>query len=373
MSSPDSTGHTSWIRPAVLLATLVAVGAGLATWKAASNRASAATVAAQPEPQELVAVATATEREHRTTTTAVGTVLALRSITLRNELSGTVRAVSLTPGQIVDSGVVLVALDVAVEEADLQAQQAHVDLAQSALERLTRLRQTQATSQEELDRARAELAIARAQVQRTRAVIGRKTIRAPFRARVGIADVHPGQYLNEGTELTSLQGIGDGAHVDFAVAQAVATGLRAGERVDVLADGGREIGARIVAIDARVDPETRNATVRARITGAHTPSPGSSVRVQVPVGRAGHAVAVPVVALRKGPAGDHVFVVTTDSSGKTRAHVRPVRAGPTLGDQVMIFDGLAAGERVAASGSFKLREAVLVQVAPTPVALNGIR
>ena len=373
MSRPDFDTRSGWAKPTILLATLIATGGGIAAWKTASNTAAAATAAAQPEPMELVSAATATEREHRPTTTAVGTVLALRSITLRNELSGTVRRVSLSPGQLVEPGTVLVALDVAVEEAELRAQQAQADLAQSSLERLARLRQMQATSQEELDRARAELAIAQAQIERTRAVIARKTIRAPFRARVGIADVHPGQYLNEGTQLTTLQGVENGANVDFAVAQAAAAGLRAGDRVEVIADGHQEVTARIVAIDARVDPATRNATVRARITGGRAPSPGASVRVQVPIGPGGTAVTVPVVALRKGPAGDHVFVLTADSSGKTRAHVRPVHSGPTLGDQVVILDGLMAGEQVAASGSFKLREAVLVQVAPTPVSRTGNR
>ena len=65
-----------------------------------------------------------------------------------------------------------------------------------------------------------------AQIARIKAVINRKMIRAPFRARIGISDVHPGQYLNEGTLLTTLQGVDDSAYVDFAVAQQVAAALR---------------------------------------------------------------------------------------------------------------------------------------------------
>ena len=62
------------------------------------------------------------------------------------------------------------------------------------------------------------------------------------------------------------------------------------------------IAARIVAIDSRVDPATRNALVRARIADASgSPSPGASVRVLVPAGPPGKAVAIPVSALRKGP------------------------------------------------------------------------
>jgi membrane fusion protein (multidrug efflux system) len=65
--------------------------------------------------------------------------------------------------------------------------------------------------------------------------MARKTIRAPFRARVGMADLHPGQYLNEGTLLTTLQGVSEAVHVDFTVTQGVAAGLREGEKVDVFA------------------------------------------------------------------------------------------------------------------------------------------
>ena len=71
-------------------------------------------------------------------------------------------------------------------------------------------------------------------------------------------------------------------------------------------------------------------------------------------------------ALRKGPGGDHVFVIAAGEDGKTRAQLRAVTAGPVLGDEIVILDGLAAGERVAASGSFKLREAALVAVAGDP-------
>src|SRR5207253_8217596 len=107
--------------------------------------------------------------------------------------------------------------------------------------------------------------VALAQVARTRAIIAKKTIRAPFRARVGLADVHPGQYLNEGTELTTLQGVDAAANVDFTVAQAAASELRPGEPVDVFeADDPRPLAARIVAVDAKIDPTTRNAMVRAR-------------------------------------------------------------------------------------------------------------
>src|SRR5207245_1715474 len=270
------------------LVTLAITGSGLVAWKRASVRKADAAAARQPEPIESVTLATARARQYRPATTAVGTILALNSITLRNELAGTVSQVTLVPGQVVEAGVVLVALDVSVEEAELQAQTAQADLAETTLARLERLWEARATSQEEVDQARAARDVALAQIARTRAIIARKTIRAPFRARVGLSDVHPGQYLNEGTELTTLQGV-----------------------------------------DAAVGPATT-------------------------------VFSIPVSALRKGPSGDHVFLIVADSGGRSRAHVQPVRSGPVLEDEVVILSGLTPGQQVATSGSFKLREAVLV-------------
>jgi len=363
MSRSSRSIPSSRLRSLALIGILLCTAILLGAWKYSALRSAEAASANQPEPTETVAAAVATARPHQETATAIGTVIAPQSITLRNEVPGTVHFVGLQSGQIVNAGAVLVALDVSVETAELRAQEAQARLAQTSLERVDRMASRGAASAMELDNARAERDVALAQVARTRALIARKTIRAPFRARVGMSDVHLGQFLESGTQLTTLQGVDGAVHVDFDVSQSVAAGMRRGEPVRVIS-GATEIPARVVAVDARVDPTTRNAVVRAELPDlALLPAPGSSVRVLVPIGPARDAVVVPVSALRKGPGGDHVFVIAPAKDGKTRAQLRLVTSGPVLGDEIVIVGGLAAGERVAASGSFKLRDAVLVAVA----------
>src|SRR5881409_3949729 len=149
MSSRLFVNNRGLTGSAVLLATLAITAGSLAAWKRASGRRADAAAARQPEPVESVTLAVAKQRQYRPTTTSVGTILALNSITLRNELAGTVRQVSLVPGQVVETGAVLVSLDVSVEEAELQAQTAQADLAETTLARLERLWEARATSQEE--------------------------------------------------------------------------------------------------------------------------------------------------------------------------------------------------------------------------------
>jgi membrane fusion protein (multidrug efflux system) len=358
----------------VLVVAVLATGGLLAAWKHSALENADAAAANQPEPVEAVQAAVARQREYRPVTTAIGTVVATRSISVRNELPGTVRYVDLSPGQVVEQDTVLVALDVAVERAELQALEAQAELAKTQFARVTKLSEQRAVSTEEVDSTRAARDVAVAQIARIKATIDRKTIRAPFRARVGISDVHPGQYLSEGTYLTSLQGVDASTYIDFAVAQQIAAGLRSGEQVQVLTGGTDPVLATIMATDSRVDPSTRNAAVRAKVADAKlAPPPGASVRVQVPAGVMRLAVSIPASALRKGPGGDFVFVVAPDKDSRPRAQQRPVQVEALAGDEVVIRDGLDAGEQVATSGSFKLRDAVLVSVVPKPesVAANS--
>jgi membrane fusion protein, multidrug efflux system len=369
MSSSSVSALRRGVSGFVLLGIVLGSGALLAAWKQGTTEEAAAAAAKQPEQVEKVTFATAEAQEHHATTTAIGTVLALRSITLKSEVSGTVARASLEPGAVVQAGTVLVALDTSVEQAELRALDAQARLAQTMLERREELLKHGATTQDEVDQVRAQHDVARAQSARLRAVIAKKTIRAPFRARVGLADVHPGQYLNEGVELTTLQGVADEVHVDFAVAQSVAAGIQVGSSVEVRTTQGQTLQAQVVAVDAKVDPQTRSRAVRARLDGgAAGPAPGASVRVLVRVGESSKAVVIPVSALRKGPEGDHVWLVEADAGGALRAHERKVESGPVLGETVIVLGGVEVGQRLAASGSFKLREGVRVQALEPAVA-----
>src|SRR5688572_30054500 len=156
-------GRRGWVASSLLIAAIVGVGAILALWKQSSIEAAEAQSANQPEPMEMVTAAVASARDHRETTTSIGTVLALRSVELRNELPGTVRQVSLRPGQIVEAGTVLVALDVSVEQAELKALEAQAALTETVLARVQRLYNERAEAQTALDRARAERAVALAE------------------------------------------------------------------------------------------------------------------------------------------------------------------------------------------------------------------
>lgn len=356
--------------PARLIASLVLVLAAaggayvLMRAKGAANAQAAAAAANQPEPAAVVSASPARSATHARTTTAIGTVRAVRSVVLRNELPGSVREVRLASGQIVEQGALLVALDTSVEEAEVAAAQARVRLADTLLERIRRAAQSQGAAEADVDRAQAELDVARADVARLEAVIARKRLHAPFRARIGLSDLQVGQYLEAGTELALLQGVDEAVHIDFRVSQEVGARLVPGQSVEVLTADGRSHPAQLIASEAEIDARTRNATFRALMEGAAAPAPGGSVRVQVAIEDPQPVTLVSVAALRRGPAGDHVFVLAKGADGALRAQERRVTSGPMLGDEVVLLEGVAVGELVASLGSFKLFDGMLTALAP---------
>jgi membrane fusion protein (multidrug efflux system) len=297
------------------------------------------------------------------TTNAIGTVVALRMLELRNETAGTVATVGFSSGDIVEPGQVLVAFDARAEEAALAAIQAEVRLAELTLGRRAKLRKSAAFNEQDFDRARLELETFKARATALAVAVDKKKIEAPFRARIGITSLQPGTYLDVGTLIATLQGVDNDAYIDFALPQDSAALVRAGSKVSVrskaIVDG---VAVAVVEAESEgVDPIRRTVGFRARVTGlGERLRPGMFVDVSVVTSEPVAAVFVPLTAVRRSAHGEHVFVLD-EVDGKLRARYRVVRTGPTQGTEIAIDDGLQAGERVATDGSFKLNDGTLVQ------------
>jgi membrane fusion protein, multidrug efflux system len=363
MRGMESKSRGSLYRSLVLFAALASIGIALFFWRTLARGDEPAPTS---EPSEIVEIVAAEGRRHGRTTTAIGTVVAAHSITLRNEVPGTVARIAISPGALVNAGDVLLQLDVSLERAELASFEAQARLAQARLARLESLSAGSAVSKMDVDTARAESEIALAQVQRVRALIARKTLRAPFRARVGITDVNVGQYLAEGQLLTTLQSIDELPFIDFRVAQAASRELHTGAEVAISLHDQPPIKANLIAMDSLVEASSRSIMVRARaLESKYQLTPGSAVTVQLPVTLPRDVVAVPASAVRRGPDGDFVFVIRPDSEGALRAHQQKIVVDSMENDAVMVIDGLAPGDSVAAAGSFKLRDALRVTKAKT--------
>jgi membrane fusion protein, multidrug efflux system len=319
-------------------------------------------------PPEAVASAKVEQARWEATRAAIGSVVAVRGVTIAAELPGRVRDIAFESGASVKRGDVLVRLDTSAEEAQLASAVAEASLARTNLERARALRRGGANAQADLDVAEARSQQAEATVANLRATIAKKTVRAPFDGRISIRQVELGQILSPGTPIASLQAV-DPIHADFWLPQQAIAELRPGQRVRLRTDvyGDARWTGEVTTVNPEVDPATRNVRVRATIPNRDGRlRPGMFASVEVLSSDVRPVLIVPATAVLFAPYGDSVFSIEEkkDPSGKGATVVRQkfVRVGERRGDFVEVTSGVAAGERVVSSGAFKLRNGAAVAV-----------
>ncbi|MGB2928497.1 MAG: efflux RND transporter periplasmic adaptor subunit [Desulfobacterales bacterium] len=320
-------------------------------------------------PPEVVTTAKAKNDSWESFLTAVGSLEAVQGVVVTAELTGKVVHIAFEPGTMVKAGDLLVQQDTSVESAQLRAAEAAMTLAKINFERTKKLVANKTVSQSDLDNADAQFKEAAAQVDNIRAVIGKKTIRAPFAGRLGIRQVNLGQTLNEGDEIVSLQAL-DPIYVNFLLPQQRLAQVHPGFAIRLTTDAfpGQVISGKITAINPQVDVDTRNIRIQATVENpAERLRPGMYVNVSVVLPDRIEVLTIPATAVLYAPYGDSVFVVEEKKNDANEPsglvlNQKFVRLGEKRGDYVSVVSGLKQGETVVSTGVFKLRNGLAVVI-----------
>jgi membrane fusion protein (multidrug efflux system) len=355
-------------RMILMVALMTVFIAGLGFIKFKQFQAMAEQFAAMQPPPDAVTTIVAAQEEWPNTLNAIGTVAAVQGVTVSADLPGVVDRIAFDSGKTVEKGDVLVQLDTRQEQAQLAGAESQLELARLNHERMQSLVKQDAVSRAEYDTAAATQKQADARIGEIRATIERKTIRAPFTGVLGIRQVNLGQYLTGGDPVVPLQSLNP-IYVNFAVPQQEAAEMRIGRTVHIAVGelGNDEFTGRVSAVDSVVNQTTRNVQVQATLANPGGKlRPGMFVQAQVVLGEARSVIALPTSAINYAPYGDSVFVVSDmkNPQGQSYRGVRQqvVKLGASRGDQVAVLSGIKAGEEIASSGVFKLRNGAPIQV-----------
>src|SRR5262249_15615861 len=144
--------------------------------------------------------------------------------------------------------------------------EAAANLSQVTYERAKQEIAVKVISQADYDQAAADLKVKQAAVAQQQVNVSKKQLRAPFAGRAGIVTINPGTYLSSGTVIVTLQEL-DPVYVDFFVPQKQLDQVRVGQNVSLTLDAfkGRSFAGAINAISPKVDTDTRNVQVEARV------------------------------------------------------------------------------------------------------------
>lgn len=287
---------------------------------------------------------------------SVGTLEAVDGITLTAEVQGKIEQIAFTPGAHVNAGDLLVQQDIRTEQAQLKAAEAAAQLANSTLERSRRMMKQNGVSISDLETAEAQAKQAAAQVEQVKALIAKKSLRAPFSGRLGVRQVSLGQDLQAGAQVVILQKL-DPILVNFFIPQRQLSQLQEGlpVRITVTDLDNLQVEGVITAINPQIDPNTRNVKVQARLQNADERLlPGMFVSVDVVLPNPRPVLAVPATAILYAPFGNSLFIIEDSADGQKVVRQQIVQTGITRGDFIEIRQGLQGNETIVTTGAFKL-------------------
>lgn len=370
--------------------------------------------AKQGEPKFAVTTAKAASEDWQPELSAVGALRAARGADLSTEVSGLVRSVEFASGDDIKAGKVLMRLVDDSDIASLKALQATADLAAITLKRDKAQLEAEAIAQAQVDSDSGNLKSAQANVAQAAALVAKKTLRAPFDGRLGISTTQPGQYINPGDVIVTLQQL-DPIYVDFTLPQQSLSMLSVGQTVSARSDSlpGKDFQGTISAINPVIDTATRNVKVQATIRNPEKRLlPGMFATVKIASGGKQRYITLPQTAVTYNPYGETVYVIVprgqenapdpnkpeeikrSEALGKIDAEQKAkdqeaagkkpqqqqqkppqqdgppplvarqlfVEVGPTRGDQVAVVKGLKEGDEVVTSGQLKLKNGAAVTV-----------
>jgi membrane fusion protein, multidrug efflux system len=317
------------------------------------------------------------------------TIIALDQINITSQVTGYVTAIHFKDGQKVKKGELLYSIDQQIYQANLQQalanlqlQQANMDKASKDADRYHELDKHDAVAKQQVDYADAALEVSKKQVAAAKANVASlqsnvqfSSIRSPLSGTIGISQVKQGTLVTAGNTVLNTVSTDNPMAVDFTVdqkeiysfAKMKEEGTSPKDSVFTIAFGDDvyPYPGKIGLIDRAVDPQT--GTLKIRLIFPNDKSmlkPGMNTTVRVKNTASKNATIIPYEAITEQLGEFYVYVVG-DSSRVTQ---RKVDLGTQIKDNIIIKDGLKAGEKIVVKGVQKLHQGSIVTAAASKPA-----
>ncbi|WP_151637272.1 efflux RND transporter periplasmic adaptor subunit [Noviherbaspirillum aerium] len=300
---------------------------------------------------------------------ATGTLRSNEAVMIRPEVAGRIARLNFKDGQQVRKGQVLVAFDSTVNQAEVQQAKAELGIAKANFERNADLAKQKFISERARDESQANVQVLEAKLALAEARLSKLEIRAPFSGIVGIRNVSVGDYVKDGADLVNLEDISS-VKVDFRIPERYADVARTGQALEVLVDAlpNKPFRASVDAIDPQVDSSGRSALLRGRIANPEARlKPGMFARVRLILAERERALVVPEEAIVPQGTKTMVWKVIDGKASKVE-----VKTGLRRAAKVEITQGLEEGDIVVTAGQIRLsRDGTPIRIAPGGKSATG--
>ena len=389
---PLQTRRRLWVAGTTVTAIVAALASVVMLESGPAKATPSPAVQAMP-----VSVAKVEQSEVATWNEFSGRLEAVERVDIRSRVAGTVQAVHFREGALVKAGDLLLTIDPAPYQADVDRAEAQVLAAQARLTnakanyaRSKQLLEDHAISQREYDdalnaqsEADANLRAAQAQAQSAKLSLGYTQVRAPVSGRVGKLEITTGNLVAAGpgapvlTTLVSVSPIYASFDADEQVVARALRELPAGasaraqiEKIPVqmgtVADAATPIAGHLQLVDNQVDARSGTVRVRAVFDNADgSLMPGQFAHLRMGQVKADPALLINERAVGTDQSKKFVMVVGADD----KAQYREVTLGANVDGLRIVTSGLKPGERIVVNGLQRVRPGALV--APQLVAMRS--
>lgn len=287
-----------------------------------------------------------------------GSIEANEQIEVRSEVSGIAEKIYFAEGAKVAKGQVLLKVNDVELRAQLGEARTRQGLTAENARRAKLLFEKEAISREEYDIATADYKTAQAQTQLVNAQLAKTSIRAPFSGTIGLRNISPGTYVTPETLITTLVNSGQ-VKITFSIPEKYATQMKAGSQITFTVAGTNDIyKAKVYALEPAVEVATRTLRVRAL---AENPDgkllPGTFANVSLPLEKINDALLVPTEAIVPVQDGKKVFVAVNGKAKEVK-----VQTATRTDKDILVLDGLKAGDTVITTGVLTLKDDAPVKV-----------
>jgi membrane fusion protein (multidrug efflux system) len=283
---------------------------------------------------------------------ASGTLRANETVTLRSEVAGRVVRLGFTDGARVSKGTILVALDASLSAAELEQARAELSLSKANFDRTAELAQRNFVSASAKDQAAANLKVQEAKLKLAEAKLAKSDIRAPFNGVMGLRNLSPGDFVKDGADLAIIEDIST-MKVDVRLPERYFGRVKPGMAIVLTLDSmpGKTFTAKLAAIDAQIDANGRSLLARGQLANpAGVLRTGMFARARLVLRENPDALVIPEEALI--PQGAEVFVYRIEAGKAMRTAVKP---GSRTDGKVEILSGLAEGDQIVTAGQLRLQ------------------
>jgi RND family efflux transporter MFP subunit len=323
---------------------------------------------------------------------AVGSLVARRSVDVAPKISGRVERIFVQVGDRVKDGQLIAQMDARTFQEDLREAEAALRVADATLkgdqaelidltrklERARRLVEKQFVSREDFDTldsqrnaAAAQVELARAQITQMLARLANAKLRlseaqlhAPFAGHVEKRLVDPGAMVNAGTAIAALVDINP-VKVIIPVVEKNYPKISVGQKAIVTCDAfsQQRFEGKVVRMAPVLSQETRTGEVEIEIANpSGRLKPGMFARVDIAVNRRRDVLLAPEGALVKTPSGHGVFRIAPGGAETAKVQLVAVVLGTTRNGQTEIDGELKPGDRVVTLGANLLKDGQRVRV-----------